>query len=195
MEKEGREVISEKDNLLNIISSVIKAIDEKDIFTIKEMSNRTVHSASIFQDPNSISIAVIVYSLAKIYEREKYSKYKDWKNFEKLVLVNLKDAFSNINANRTEEFSQNLKLILDSIKKLSGHLKRYIEDVFRKARINKASRLYEHGISVEQTAKLLGITVFELAEYAGKTGIADVDLSITMPEKDRIKIAIDFFEK
>jgi len=195
MEKEGREVISEKDNLLNIISSVIKAIDEKDIFTIKEMSNRTVHSASIFQDPNSISIAVIVYSLAKIYEREKYSKYKDWKNFEKLVLVNLKDAFSNINANRTEEFSQNLKLILDSIKKLSGHLKRYIEDVFRKARINKASRLYEHGISVEQTAKLLGITVFELAEYAGKTGIADVDLSITMPEKERIKIAIDFFEK
>ena len=195
MEKEGREVISEKDNLLNIISSVIKAIDEKDIFTIKEMSNRTVHSASIFQDPNSISIAVIIYSLAKVYEREKYSEYKDWKNFEKLVLVNLKDAFSNINANRTEEFSQNLKLILDSIKKLSGHLKRYIEDVFRKARINKASRLYEHGISVEQTAKLLGITVFELAEYAGKTGIADVDLSITMPEKERIKIAIDFFEK
>jgi hypothetical protein len=194
MEKEGRKVISEKDNLLNIISSVIKAIDEKDIFTIKEMSNRTVHSASIFQDPNSISIAVIVYSLSKIYEREKYSEYKDWKNFEKLILTNLKNAFSNINANRTEEFSQNLKLILDSIKKLSGHLKGYIEDVFRKARINKASRLYEHGISVEQTAKLLGVTVFEMAEYAGKTGIADVDLSITMPEKERIKIAIDFFE-
>ena len=193
MEKEGREVISEKDNLLNIISSVIKAIDEKDIFTIKEMSNRTVHSASIFQDPNSISIAVIVYSLAKIYEREKYSKYKDWKNFEKLVLTNLKNAFSNINANRTEEFSQNLKLILDSIKKLSGHLKRYIEDVFRKARINKASRLYEHGISVEQTAKLLGITVFELAEYAGKTGIADVDLNMTLDIEKRLKKAMGFF--
>ena len=193
MEKEVQTAVSEKDNLLNIISSVIKAINEKDIFTIKEMSNRTVHSASIFQDPNSISIAVIIYSLAKIYEREKYGEYKDWKTFEKLVISNLKSAFSNINANRTEEFSQNLRLILDSIKKLSGHLKGYIENVFRRARISKASRLYEHGISVEQTAKLLGVTVFEMAEYAGKTGIADVDLSITMPEKDRIKIAIDFF--
>jgi len=190
MEKEAP---IEKDNILNILSSVIKAIDKNDVFTIKEMSNRTVHSASIFQDPNSISIAVIVYSLAKVYEREKYTEYKDWKVFEKLVLANLKNAFSNLNANKTEEFAQNLKTILESIKKLSGHLKRYIEEVFRKARINKASRLYEHGISVEQTAKLLGITVFELAEYAGKTGIADVDLSITMPERERIKIAMDFF--
>jgi hypothetical protein len=193
MEKEVTTAVSEKDNLLNILSSVIKAIDEKDTLTIKEMSDRTVHSASIFQDTNSISIAVIVYSLAKIYERERYTEYKDWKGFEKLILVNLKKAFSNLNANRTEEFSQNLKLILDSIKKLSGHLKGYIEDVFRKARISKASRLYEHGISVERTAKLLGVTVFEMAEYSGKTGIADVDLSITMPEKDRIKIAINFF--
>jgi hypothetical protein len=40
---------------------------------------------------------------------------------------------------------------------------------------------------MQQTAKLLGISVWELAEYAGQTGIGDVNLSITLSEKDRIK--------
>ena len=42
---------------------------------------------------------------------------------------------------------------------------------------------------MQQTAEMLGISVFELAEYAGKTGIADVGLSITKDIKERVKIA------
>jgi len=185
----------EKGNLLFILTSTIKAIGEKDIFALKELSNRTVHSASIFQDTDSISTAVIVYSLAKIYERSKYGTYKDWNLFDKSVSLNLKNAVSSLKQDKTGDFRENLQNIINSIKKLSSHLRIYIEEVFRKARINKASRLYEHGISFEQTARLFGISIFELAEYAGRTGIGDVDLSITMPIKDRIKIASDFFEK
>jgi hypothetical protein len=194
MAKEDDRLV-EKDNLLYILSSTIKAISEKDIFTLKELSNRTVHSASIFQDSDSISVAVIVYSLAKIYERSKYETYKDWNLFDKSVSLNLKNAVSSLKQDKTGDFRGNLQNIINSIKKLSSHLRIYIEEVFRKARINKASRLYEHGISFEQTARLFGISIFELAEYAGRTGIGDVDLSITMPIKDRIKIASDFFEK
>jgi len=194
MAKEDDRLV-EKDNLLYILSSTIKAISEKDIFTLKELSNRTVHSASIFQDSDSISVAVIVYSLAKIYERSKYGTYKDWNLFDKSVSLNLKNAVSSLKQDKTGDFRENLQNIINSIKKLSSHLRIYIEEVFRKARINKASRLYEHGISFEQTARLFGISIFELAEYAGRTGIGDVDLSITMPIKDRIKIASDFFEK
>ena len=45
-----------------------------------------------------------------------------------------------------------------------GPLKEYIQEVFRKAYINKASRIYEHGISRAETAGLLGVTQWELAE-------------------------------
>ena len=45
--------------------------------------------------------------------------------------------------------------------------------MFRRARINKASRIYEHGISLAQTAELLGITQWELMKYLGQTKIAD----------------------
>ncbi|MEM2462826.1 MAG: hypothetical protein QXD71_01515, partial [Candidatus Pacearchaeota archaeon] len=62
-----------------------------------------------------------------------------------------------------------------------------------KAAINKASRIYEHGISRAETARLLGITQWELAEYVGLTGIADTDLSITLPIEKRIKLAESLF--
>ena len=71
-------------------------------------------------------------------------------------------------------------------------LKNYIQDVLKKAAINKGSRIYEHGVSMGQTAKLLGITPWELAEYSGQTGSADVNLSITLDVKKRIKNAMDF---
>ena len=47
---------------------------------------------------------------------------------------------------------------------------------------------------MEKTSKLLGITLWELAEYAGQTGIADVNLGVTMPIKQRIKLAEEIFE-
>ena len=47
---------------------------------------------------------------------------------------------------------------------------------------------------MEQTAKILGISVWELAEYAGQTGIADVNYAITMPIRERIKIAEGAFK-
>ena len=77
--------------------------------------------------------------------------------------------------------------------KLSGKLRKYIGEVFRKASINKASRIYEHGISMEKTAKLLGVTLFELAEYAGQGKYADVPETKTTDVNSRIKIAMEMF--
>lgn len=84
--------------------------------------------------------------------------------------------------------------IRQEIEKISSKLKSYILEVFRKAAISKASRVYEHGISRAETSRLLGVTQWELAEYAGRTGISDINLSITKPIKERIKLAEKLFE-
>jgi len=47
---------------------------------------------------------------------------------------------------------------------------------------------------MEKTAKLLGITMFELANYAGQTGISNVPLSQTYDVNSRIKLAMKMFE-
>ena len=83
--------------------------------------------------------------------------------------------------------------IRKAIEKLSGKLKNYIQDVFRSAEINKASRIYEHGISMEKTARLLGVSLFELARYSGEKE-DDIPESITVSVRQRIKFAMELFE-
>ena len=185
--------MQEKENILEILKGTREAIKNNDSFKLKNLSDKTVHTSSIFQDSDNILIAVIVYSIGKVIEREKYHSMKGWAGFLREVVKNIDLAIENLQQDDIKKFQANLIAIKNSIEGLSGHLKQYIQDVFRNAMINKASRIYEHGISLSQTANLLGISTFELAEYAGKTGVSDVNLSITQDIKDRIKIAEDFF--
>jgi hypothetical protein len=103
-------------------------------------------------------------------------------------------SIKDIESKNYEMFRDDFKMIRGSIENLSGKLKKYIKEVLRNAEINKASRLYEHGISMEQTANLLGVTLYELADYVGKTGIPDVPENKTMNTKERIKLAMEIFE-
>ncbi len=187
--------MEEKEHVLNVLKKARLALKSDDYIEVKNLSNRVIHSASINQDPDSISLAVVIYSLSKIIEREKYKSYANWGRFFRAYLRCIDNSITALEKNDLDLFREQMQLVRSLIQNLSGNLKNYISEVFRKAEINKASRIYEHGISMEQTAGLLGITIWELAEYAGQTGISDVDLSVTMPVKQRIKQALEIFEK
>ncbi len=194
-ENKGYGQISERKNLLWILKNAKNAVKNEDAVKLKNLSNHTIHTASIEQDPDSITIAVLIYSLSKIIERKRYTKYKGWPEFYENYIKSINQSIQDLQNNDIENFRMHIGEIRKHLNKLSGKLKNYIKDVFRKAKINKASRIYEHGISMQQTSKILGITLWELAEYAGQTGISDVNLSVTMPIKKRIKLAEDIFKK
>jgi hypothetical protein len=179
--------MQEIEHVLNILERTKKAMKEEDIAVIKDLSNQTIHSASISQDPDNIALAVILYALSKLIERKKYQDFKEWTPFEKNYTSCIDKAIIALKRKDLEVYREQIGCIRASIKALSGHLRRYIEEVFRKASINKASRIYEHGISLEKTAKILGITQWELTQYVGQTGIADVNLAYTKDIKQRLK--------
>ncbi len=185
--------MQERENILDILIKAKEAVKKEDIALIKELSNRTIHSASIYSDTDNIAVAIIVYSLGKIVERKKYQSYPAWPAFFQACMNGLSIAIIALQKEDMEKFRIALTEIRKRVSRISGHLKGYIQDVFRKAEINKASRIYEHGLSMQKTAELLGISVFELAEYAGSTGIGDVDLGITKDIRERIKIAREIF--
>ena len=185
--------MKEHENVLRILKETKEAIKQGDSNKIKLLSNQTTNTASLTQDPDNIAVAVIVYSIGKILERENYRSLRGWDTFYRNVLVFFDESIKDVEKNDEKRFRRDFELIRKSICKLSGKLKGYIQEVFRKASIHKASRLYEHGVSLEQTAKLLGITMFELADYTGKTGISDVPVGKTMDSKTRIKLAMDMF--
>jgi len=186
--------MQEKENVLRILQEAKIAIRDNDSIKLKELSNQTIHTASIAQDPDNITVAVAVYSLSKIVERKEYQTFGGWKDFYKIVLSCIDDSINAIKKNDDKKLKDSLMCIRKAVSKLSGKLKSYIQDVFRKAEINKASKIYEHGISMEKTASLLGITMFELASFAGQKPDENVSLTKTIDVKSRIKTALDMFK-
>ncbi len=194
MEKEDGFMKEEKNNVLSILSSAKSAIKARDTFKLKELSNHVIHSASIYQDPNSITLAVLVYALGKVIEKGDIP-LANWKLFTKSCSENLDRAKSAMKMDNVEEFQGCLSNIRKDITKLAGPMKNYIDDVFRKAMINKASKVYAHGISQAKTAELLGISSWELASFAGQTDIPDINLNITQDIRTRLNRASKLFSE
>jgi len=186
--------MKECDNILRILKETKLSIEKDDTSKIKELSNQTINTASLTQDPDNIAVAVVVYSIGKIFERENYKSLPGWNLFYSTTTKALENSIKNLEQNNLEKFRENFGLIRKAINKLSGKLKDYIKNVFEQAQINKASRIYEHGVSMEQTANLLGISMFELAEYAGTTGISESPEGKTIDAKSRIKLAMEMFK-
>lgn len=187
--------MEEREHIIEILEHAKAALEKDDVSTIRDLSNHTIHSASIYQDPDNISIAVILYALSKIIERRDYPKEKGWEKFQKAYSSALTKAINDLKKNDISHYRIHIGEIRGAIEKLSGNFKRFIEEVFRKSAINKASRLYEHGISRDLTAKILGVSLWELNSYVGQTGIADVNLAYTKDLQSRIKLAEKIFSK
>ncbi len=185
--------MEEKGHILKVLEEVKIALERKNYVKIKNLSNMVVHHSSVHQDPDVIAVAVIIYSLSKLIEREDYKKEKNWAVFYKGYLKNISDMIKALKTNNIDKFRDEVDANRKLIQNLSGNLKVHIADVFRRAKVNKASRIYEHGISMEKTAKILGISLWELAEYAGRTRVADVNLTVTLPIKQRIKYVEEIF--
>ncbi len=183
-----------KKDILDVLKGSIKAINENDVAELKELSNHVIHDASILQDEYSISIAVIIYSIAKIFERPRYRKYQEWNMFFRSLINELTNAKKALEKDSIVEYEHGIQSLLQTIDRLGKKFRKYVIDVINKAKISKASRIHEHGLSIGRTAELLGITEWDLMDYIGETGISDVSYSVTKSAKQRLKIARRIFE-
>lgn len=177
-----------KKDILSILSeviSILKVKEDKDIIELRELSNKTVHNSSIFQDEDSISIAILVYSLSKVIERKKQIDYKE-------IISFLNGAKISLLKNDLKEYKNSIKKTFDFIAKIDSRLKLYVEELIEKSRIKKGSRIYEHGISLARVAELLGISEWELMSYVGKTQMIDVEKE-KFDAKSRLKFTRKMF--
>ena len=178
-----------KKEVLEILKQSYDALQSDEVRRLRELSNRIVHSSALYQDESVIAVSVVVYGLSKMYERNDYREKREWLKFHQFILENLDLAYKSLMNSREDEYVICLQRLLGSIEKSGNKLRGYIQEVMYKAHINKGSRFYEHGISLGRTAGLLGISKWELMEYIGNTGIADVEESVTLSAKERLEIA------
>ncbi len=182
----------EVEHQISVLYETINALSQKNSLTLMNLSNQTLHCSVNYQNQGSLDIAVILYTLSKIIERKDYEKIKRWDTLVDKIsaLFNLTIiALKQNNQEKYEEYLAKVRVMLTNTP--NKELKRYLSEVMKKASINKASRIYEHGLSLEKSAKISGLTQWELSEYANqrKPEIQPRQLN----EKQRAKIALEFF--
>ena len=154
-----------REDILNILRRVVKVLEKGYFNQLKALSNHTVHNASIFQDQDSIGIAVVTYALEKIVDLSSF----DAPAFRTIFNQALRD----LEENRVEAYRDSVGKLFRKIADTDQKLKNYIDHVVEFSLIKKGGKIYEHGISLAQTASLLGINQWELMEYLGTTTVGD----------------------
>lgn len=192
MEKIKKEEVA---HLQEVLKTSQIALIRKDSIKLKELSDQTIHTTSIHQHRGLITITVIIYALSKMVERQDYKKIKNWASFTKKLNKEFSHAIVALKKDNLKLYDQSILQARKILEAFSGEFKQYIKEVITKASINKGGKLYEHGLSLEKTAHLLGISQWELNEYAGTTmGKTSARLSSTIKVKDRAKMALEFFQ-
>ncbi len=174
-----------RQDILEVLAKGILALHEGDSFRVKELSNNVIHNASIFQDGDSIEIAVLMYSLSKVMERGRLEVEG--------MLQLLAKAKMGLDALNLDEYRLSVKLALRKISEADSRLKLFVNNVIDQAQLKKGCKICMHGVSVARTAKILGLSQWELMQYLGRTSFND-EIVETVNIKDRLGFAREAFQ-
>lgn len=158
-----------KNDLLENIDYFLKKIKSNDFSDLSEFSNHTIHDASIYQDKDSISFAIAIYSISKLKEKSDFDVLK----FEHIFL-SMKHALMN---NNYDSYRKSVSALLKIIDTLDRKLHLYVENILDQAKIKKGSKIYDHGISLAQASEISGIALWDLIGYVGNTNIYENSIS------------------
>jgi hypothetical protein len=176
--------------LLHILKRIPEIISNS--AKLAELSDYSIRSASIYQDSDSISIAIIVYSLSKMIARHESHDLPQWDEIYPQIRNEIELAAANLESGDIAGFRSNIKEMMNIVGSCDKDIKLYIDKVIEKARIKKGSKIFEQGVSVQRAAKLMGTSVWELMNYIGKTEIMDKD-PVRAYAKGRIMFAKRIF--
>jgi hypothetical protein len=164
-----------KADILSLLKETLVTLNKPELDTayIKELSDHTIHNASIYQDEDSISIAVLIYSLSKVLERGKGTV--DFIKIKNMIEL----AISNLEKGNIDSYRKFISDIFSVISKTDIRFKIYIKEVINQASIKKGSIIYAHGVSATKTAQILGVSLWDFYKYLGEKNIQDINEDIS----------------
>ncbi|MBN2457744.1 hypothetical protein JXB31_01275, partial [Candidatus Woesearchaeota archaeon] len=154
-----------KADIIGVLDSALGLLEKKDSSELSELSNHTIHNASIFQDKDSVTIAVVIYALSKVIDR--------MGRIEQDVFDYINKAIASLKSDDLQAYESSIKDIVDAVSSVDKKMNLYVQHIIDQAGIKKGSRLYGHGISVAQTAEVFNISQWELMKYLGQTNIPE----------------------
>jgi hypothetical protein len=161
-----------KKELMHDLQETLDVLEKEEYARLKEISDHTVRNASIYQDQDSIALAVAVYSMYKIITRC-VDCQKNLTPIQKHLVAVFRKARDSLQKGNFKQYNISMQNIFSSLTRLDNKLKLYIQHIINQAEIRKGSKLYEKGLSLARSAEIMGVTQWELMSYVGKTSIAE----------------------
>ena len=175
-----------KHDLISIWGSALELIEEGHYQGLLSLSNHTIHNASIYNDEFSITAAVIVYSLSKIAQRGRLNVAN--------VVSHITRLMQDLSKRSDAAYRKTQKEMLGFIDKADTKFNLYIDDVLKQAKVKKAWKVYDHGLSAGAVAELVGVSQWDLMGYIGNTRVAETPVFKT-DIKSRLAYARHLFSK
>jgi predicted transcriptional regulator len=185
-----------RNDALFILKQILKYIDTKNFVEILRLSDYTIHSASVFQDKISNMLAISTYSLGYMLQNEKVRRKsgEEFFKFVDTIREMISVAINQLEKNDIVGFDIKMKQILREIARMDFRFGEHIEFVIKKAKLEKATKIIEHGISTGRVADILGLNEWELMEYLGERRFHDNVLTITKSVEERMNTAKKLFK-
>lgn len=165
----------------------IQALLEKgsDPEQIRILSDHTISDVAAYKDMDMITITVLIYALYKIYP---FALLED----KEQVLEHVSAAKVALAERNLGEYNAQIRTLYTFIQSKSSSVKDHLESVMQAARVKKGTVLLEHGLTIGQAAGLMGLSNWDLQEYASKTAVFEPTKE-TMLTSKRLKIAYSLF--
>lgn len=174
----------------NLLTGAYGAIKGNQLAALHGLSDHVLHSMLIYQDRDITNVALAIYSLDKIFEQEKFQTHPKIGEFTKKVLGHINDARAALEKNKPDEFAHEIDDLLDDIARFSQKMKGYLQDILQFAKTKKASKLYEHGLSLGKAAEVSGTTKWELMPATGETVVHE---QAEPMDEERLKLVKKLF--
>jgi len=155
-------------DLLSVMKKAQRLLNTGKTKQLKHLSDHSIKNITIFQDQDSMGMAVVIYALSKLLERWGVES-----EYAQQARELLGSAQFSLDQNKVDEYREKMDKLTDFVSTIDQSFKVYVQKVIEKAHIKKGSSLYEYGISAARSAELLGIGPWELMSYVGKTRIHD----------------------
>ncbi len=154
-----KEVI--KKEILFDLDKAIEILEKKDIEELKKLSDHAIDDVALYKNLDLISVTVLIYSIYKIFTTLPKEDHLD-------ILKELKEANKHLQENNFHRYNKSIKTIFNVVKRSNPKIRKHLQDVMHAARIKKSAILLEKGLSIGQAAGLMGLSNWDLQDYAAK---------------------------
>ena len=164
---------------------ILQVKDSKDIEELGKLSEHAIGDIALYKDLELVSVTVLLYSVYKIRASLGVKEYQS-------IVKELRIAYDSLHQGNLGRYNHAIQNLFAIVRKSNAKIKEHLDDVMQAARIKKGTALLQRGLSIGQAAGVMGLSNWDLQEYAGKTTALEQHTE-KIPGDKRVKMALKLF--